>query len=112
MLPARVSAIAKVIDGVVAAPEDPVIGCPAVIVELIAGISHALGLSPADGAELSSRERFGDEHMVVDREHPGPQAPEQWRVGIRREENPSSGDGSLIGTSNNSRFAGLEPCDW
>ena len=69
LLAGRVGAVAEVVDGVVAAPEDPVIGRAPVIVELIASIGHALGFGPADFGELARGQRLGDEHVVVDGEH-------------------------------------------
>ena len=58
---------AVAVDGVVAAPEDAVVGAQAVVVELVAAVADALALPPADRVELARRQRLGHQRVVVDR---------------------------------------------
>ena len=68
-------AVAGVVHGVVAAPQDPVVGGPPEVVELVAGVRHALAAGPADRVQLGRRERLRHQDVVVDRDEDGDQAP-------------------------------------
>ena len=46
---------AEVVDGVVAAPQDPVVGRQPVVVELVAAVVDALAVAPADRRQLLGR---------------------------------------------------------
>ena len=89
---------AEVIDGVVAAPQDPVVRGEAVVVELVAQISQALPVAPADRPSLLRRERLGDQHVVIDRNGVPAHTPDQGREGVGAERHVPRGHGrSLLG---------------
>ena len=75
--------VAEVVDDVVAAPQDPVVGRQPVIVELIAEISQALPALPADGVLLLRREGFGDQDIVIDRHDVVAEPTQQVGEGVR-----------------------------
>ena len=52
-------AVARVVDRVVAAPQDPVVGRQPEVVELVARVRHALAPRPADRRPLVRRQRLG-----------------------------------------------------
>ena len=56
-----------VVDGVVAAPQDPVVLGEPVVVELVGDVGQALAVAPADRRQLRRRERLGHHAVVVDR---------------------------------------------
>ena len=75
--------VAEVVDDVVSAPQDPVIGREPVIVKLIAEIGQALPALPADGVLLLRREGFGDQDIVVDRHDVVAEPTQQIGEGVR-----------------------------
>ena len=62
----RTDLTAEVVDRVVAAPQDPVVGREAEVVELVVRVRQALATGPADRAALVGRQRLRDEDVVVD----------------------------------------------
>ena len=58
---------AEVVDRVVAAPQDPVVGGEPEVVELVVPVAQALAPLPADRRALVGRQRIGHEDVVVDR---------------------------------------------
>ena len=73
-------AVAGVVDGVVAAPQDPVVGGQPEVVELVAGVRHAVPVAPPDRRALLGVERLGHQDVVVDRHEQRRQAPEPHAV--------------------------------
>ena len=57
----------EVVDRVVAAPQDPVVGREPEVVELVVRVRQALAARPADRRALLRGQRLGHEHVVVDR---------------------------------------------
>ena len=58
-----------VVDGVVPAPQHPVVGGQPEVVKLIGGVAHALAVGPTQRLEAGGIEWFGDQHVVVHRHH-------------------------------------------
>ena len=58
---------AVAVDGVVAAPQDPVVGCQPVVVELVGHVADALAPRQPIDSRLVGVERLGHERVVVDR---------------------------------------------
>ena len=59
--------VAGVVDRVVAAPQDPVVGRAPEVVELVAGVGHPLAAAPADRSpRCAGRQRLGHQRVVVD----------------------------------------------
>ena len=73
---------AVVVDGVVAAPQDPAVGERPVVVELVAGVGDPLPLRPAQRRPLRVGQRLGHQDVVVDRHDVLPQPPHRRRVGV------------------------------
>ena len=75
------------VDGVVTAPQDPVVRGQPVVVELVAQVADALPVPPPDRGELRRAERLGHQHVVIDRHDVGPQPAHQRgeRVGAERD---------------------------
>ena len=90
MVEPRPEAVARVVDRVVAAPQDaPVLRRP-VVVELVARVADALAPAPADRRPLRVRERLGHEDVVVHGHDVVREPSQQRRVGVR-------GQGHAIG---------------
>ena len=79
-------AVAPVVDGVVAAPQDPVVDRASEVVELVAGVRHALAPRPADRRQLVRRQRLGHQRVVVDGHEQRGQAAHPGAVGGRRDQ--------------------------
>ena len=75
----------EVVDRVVAAPQDPVVGGHPVVVELVGHVVEALSTRPADGGELVGAERLGHQHVVVDRHGVEPEPPHWGGEGVGAE---------------------------
>ena len=78
-------AVAPVVDRVVAAVEDAVVGRQPEVVELVAAVGQPLAVGPAERGELRRRERLGHEHVVVDRQHAPAHRAQERRIRARRE---------------------------
>ena len=74
--------VVEVVGGVVAAPQNPIIGRQPVVVEHVRHIPQTLTLNPAHGGHLLSRERLGHQHMVVDRDGVAAGTTDRPRIGI------------------------------
>jgi hypothetical protein len=70
---------AEVVDRVVAAEQDPVVGAQTVVVELVRAVGEALAVLPADRVVLLRRQRLGHQRVVVDGHGHQPVALEQRR---------------------------------
>ncbi len=81
-----------VVDGVVAAPQDPVVGREPVVVELVGDVGQALAVGPADAGQLGRGERLGDQAVVVHGDHVLAQPLEQRPVGVRAEHDLGAAD--------------------
>ena len=101
-------AVVEVVGGVVAAPQDPVVGRPSVVVELVGGIADAFASRPADRGQLLARQRLGHQHMVVDRDHVPPWAPERSRVGVRGHDDAVGADRAGRGAHHELEALGLD----
>ena len=97
LLELDVDAVAEVVDGVVAAPENPRVGGQTVVVKLIAAVADALSMRPADRCQLRGRQWLGDEHVVVDGEDERTQPREQRPIRIGRQRHAARGDAPVIG---------------
>ncbi len=82
----RADVAAEAVDGLVAAPQDPVVGRQPVVVEPVAGVSDPLAVVPPDAPELLVGQRLGDERVVVDGRDVAPHRAHERRVGARREQ--------------------------
>ena len=71
----------EVVDGVVAAPQDPVVGGQPEVVELVVGIGQALAPYQPIAASLLGGQRLRHERVVVDRHEQRRQPPEPAGVG-------------------------------
>ena len=65
--------------------------------ELVRGVGQALPLAPAQRRQLRRRERLGDEGIVVDRCHVGPQPAQQRRKRVGGEHHPAGPYGARGG---------------
>ena len=81
-----------VVDGVVPAPEDPVVRGQPGVVELVGQVTEPLPVGPADRGELLGAQRLGHQHVVVDRHRQQPGPAQQRREDVRRERDPLAGD--------------------
>ena len=83
--------VAEVVDRVVAAPQDAVVRCEPVVVELVARVGDALAALPADRRELVGGQRLGDQRVVADRDDVGAQPAEQGGEGVGAEGDVAGG---------------------
>ena len=67
LLMTGLDASAEMINGIVAAPENSIVGGQPVVVKLVGLIAEPLTILPAKGGELIAAEGFGHEHVVPDR---------------------------------------------
>ncbi len=81
-------AVRPVVDGLVAAPQDAVVGGQPVVVEAVARVGHALAPVPADRRPPDRIERLAHEDVVVDRDHVAADRAHQWLEGVRGEHDP------------------------
>ncbi len=70
---------------VAAAPEDPAVGGPSVVVDEVALVLDALPLLPADRSPLLVGERLGQQDVGVERDHLLGEPGEVARPGIGRQ---------------------------
>ena len=104
-----VGAAAEVVDGVVAAPEDPpVVGDP-VVVEEVAGVGDAVPVGPADGRALGLGERLGHQRVVPDRHDVRRQPAQQRREGVGAERHPARRQPAVRRPQHHAGAVGLEP---
>ena len=89
---AGINRTAVAVDGLVAAPEDPIVVGQSVIVEPVAGVADPLPVPPADLIELLTRERLADQHVVVDRDDVAAELPAQRRKRVGGEQDPGRTD--------------------
>ena len=81
-------AVASVVDGVVAAPQDAIVGGAAVVAELVRRIGQTLATGPADGVELVGSERLGHQHVVPHRHDPRPDRRNQASERVGGQQHP------------------------
>ena len=74
---------AVAVDGVVAAPQDAVVGGEPVVVEAVGRVADSLAAAPADRLALRAVQRLGDERVVVDRQHVAAHRAQQRRERAR-----------------------------
>ena len=95
---------AEAIHGVVAAPQDPLVGGQPVVVEPVAGVADPLPAPPPDRLPLGGRQRLGDHRVVVDRGDVAAQRPlqrpegaggQQHAAGVHAPERAQHGHGPV-----------------
>jgi hypothetical protein len=72
-----ITGAANIINCIVAAPENPVVGRLAQIVKLVPSVGNAITTVPADRLQLRFAPRLTDQYVVVDGDHAGGQVPQQ-----------------------------------
>ncbi len=87
--------VAEVVDGVVAAPQDPVVRRLPVVVELVARVADPLPVLPADRVLLLLGERLGHQDVVPDRDDEGTHALHQGREDVGGQGDPTGPDRSV-----------------
>ena len=87
-----VDPVAEVVDGVVAAEQDPAVGRQAVVVELVPAVGDPLPVRPADRPALLGGERLGHERVVVDGRDEPPDRARERRIGAGGEQHPRRAD--------------------
>ena len=91
LVEARADAAPEVVDRVVAAEQNPVVGSQSVVVELVGAVADPLSVLPSDARQSVVVERLGRERVVVDRHDVRPHSPDQRREGVGAE-------GDLVGS--------------
>jgi hypothetical protein len=86
---------AEAVDGVVATPEDAVVGREAVVVELVRAVRQPLAPAPADRVAVGGVEPLGYEHVVVDGQDVAADGSQERRERARAEQHPARADRAL-----------------
>ncbi len=103
---------AKLVDRVVATPEDGVVLGEPVVVELIAGVGNAFATVPANARHLLVGEWLCDECVVIDGRHVATGLANERGKDIRREGHFPRSDGAVGGVNPDSVFDVLQPLDF
>ena len=83
---------AAMVDRVVPAPQDPVVGREPEVVELVVRVGQSLPPLPPDRRALSRRQRLGHERVVVDGHERRPEPAQPARVGGRGDDDVRGAD--------------------
>ena len=106
MLDGWVDPVAEVVEGVPTAPQDPVVRCESVVVELVARVREALAVGPADGGQSVASKRFGHQDVVVHRYDEAPDASNLGPEGVGCHDGISGAYRSSVGPDPDGRAFG------